>query len=246
LSAAIPKGEALSTYRQNVAKAVAGLLLFSAVLDAWAQSSANLAPGFSSRPKESRLVIVPVDVELFSISGGGVSEPKADWTQAAVGHIDAALAARKGFFGASVPRLQDKDMDDLAELNALHAAVARSVFLHHSPGMLKLPTKNNMMDWSMGDSVKALKDKTGADYALFIWIRDSYATAERKAAMVMMALLRVGVVGGAQTGYASLVDLNNGRVVWFNNLLRATGDLRDAASATETLDTLLKGFPVSK
>jgi hypothetical protein len=236
----------LNIYRLNIIKALAGFLFFLGALDAWAQSSPNLAPGFTSRPKESRLVIVPVDVELFSISGGGVPEPKADWTQTAAGHIDSILAARKGLFGASIARLPEKDMDDLAELNALHAAVARSVFLHHSPGMLKLPTKNNLMDWSMGDSVLALKEKTGADYALFIWIRDSYATAERKAAMVMMALFRVGVAGGSQTGYASLVDLNNGRVVWFNNLLRTTGDLRDAASAAETVDTLLKGFPVAK
>jgi hypothetical protein len=236
----------VSTCCQNAAKAAIGLLLFVTGISAWAQSSGNLAPGFTGRPKASSLVIVPVDVELFSISGGGVPEPKADWTQSAVANIDGVLTARKGTLGASVLRLQDKDMDDLAELNALHAAVARAVFLHHSPGMLKLPTKNNLMDWSMGDSVKPLKDKTGADYALFIWIRDSYASAERKAAMVMMALFRVGVVGGAQTGYASLVDLNTGRVVWFNNLLRTTGDLRDAASAAETVDTLLKGFPAAK
>jgi hypothetical protein len=230
----------------TLSKTVAGLMLVCAGIAAWAQQSSNLAPGFSSRSKASRMVIVPVDVELFSISGGGVAEPKADWTQSAVANIDAVLAARKDSLGTGVERLLEKDMDDLTDLNALHAAVARSVFLHHSPGLLKLPTKNNLMDWSMGDSVKPLKDKTGADYALFMWIRDSYATAERKAAMVVMALFRVGVPGGAQTGYASLVDLNSGRVVWFNSLLRASGDLRDPASATETIDTLLKGFPVSR
>ena len=98
----------------------------------------------------------------------------------------------------------------------------------------------------MGDSVKLLKDKTGADYALFTWIRDSYASPERKAAMVVMAILGVGIAGGAQIGYASLVDLNNGRIVWFNDLRRAHGDLRETESAKETVETLLKGFPVSK
>ena len=98
----------------------------------------------------------------------------------------------------------------------------------------------------MGDSIKPLKDKTGADYALFTWIRDSYASPERKAAMVAMALLGVGLQGGAQVPYASLVDLNTGRVVWFNVLRRASGDLREAAPAVETVQALLSGFPDTK
>jgi hypothetical protein len=226
----------------------AGLLLVLSGLSAtaWAQSSPNLAPGFTTRPQASKLVVVPVDVELFSISGGGVLEPKADWTLAATGHVNAGLAKRKDSLGANVRLLEEADMDDSTELNALHAAVAQSIFLHHSPGMLKLPTKSGVLDWSMGDAVTALKQKTGADYVLFVWIRDSYASAERKAAMVMLALVGVGMPGGFQTGYASLVDLNSGRVVWFNNLMRASGDLREAGAAAETVEALLKGFPAAK
>lgn len=213
---------------------------------AQAQSSKNLAPGFSSRPVASKLVIVPVDVELFSLSAGGVPEPKADWTEAATRHFRAALENQKGLLGANLQDLAEKDLDELADINALHGAVAQSVFLHHMLDAIKLPTKNGLLDWSMGDSVKPLKDRTGADYALFTWIRDSYASAERKAAMVAMALLGVGLTGGAQIGYASLVDLNTGRVVWFNVLRRASGDLRESGPAAETVQTLLAGFPAAK
>ena len=45
-----------------------------------------------------------------------------------------------------------------------------------------------------------------------------------------MALLK-GLAGGSQTGYASLVDLRTGRVVWFNNLARGFGDLREPEPA---------------
>jgi hypothetical protein len=58
-----------------------------------------------------------------------------------------------------------------------------------------------------------------------------------------MAVLGVGLTGGTQIAYASLVDLNTGRIVWFNHLLRASGDLRESDPALETLDALLKGFP---
>ena len=91
--------------------------------------------------------------------------------------------------------------------------------------------------------MRPIKEKSGADYALFTWIRDSYASNERKAAMVAMALLGAISLGGEQIGYASLVDLNTGRVVWFNELERMSGDLREPKPAAETVDTLLKGFP---
>lgn len=214
---------------------------------AQAQPSKNLAPGFSARPAASRLVIVPADMELFSISAGGVQEPKADWTLAAQQHFKSGLAARKQQLGAQVMELEEKDLDEIAEINSLHGAVAQSVFMHHMwGGALKLPTKNDALNWSLGDAVKPLKDKTGADYALFIWIRDSYASAERKAAMVVMAVLGVGIAGGAQIGYASLVDLHDGRIVWFNDLRRASGDLREAQPALETVEVLLKGFPAAQ
>jgi hypothetical protein len=91
--------------------------------------------------------------------------------------------------------------------------------------------------------VRPLKARTGADYALFTWVRDSYASGERKAAIVAMALLGAFTTGGEQLAYASLVDLETGRIVWFNDLQRMSGDLRDSAAAAETVEALLKGFP---
>ncbi len=223
---------------------VVGLL---AVPAAWAQSSKNLAPGFTERSANSKLVIVPADMELYSISGGGVQEPRADWTESAQKHFRAALANRKSQLGTDVVDLTERDMDELAEVNTLHGAVAQAVFIHHAfGGALKLPTKADALNWSLGDAVAPVRAKTGADYALFVWVRDSYASAERKAAMLAMALLGVGISGGAQVGYASLVDLRDGRVVWFNDLRRGHGDLREMESAIETAEALLECFPSGK
>jgi hypothetical protein len=209
--------------------------------------SKNLAPDFTSRPTASKLVVVPVDVELFSLSAGGVPEPKADWTQSATQYFNAGLKSKSNLLGSNVVLMQESELDEFAELSALHGAVANSVFIYHMLGAAGgLPTKNGKLLWSMGDSVKALQEKTGADYALFTWVRDSYASAERKAAMVAFALLGVGISGGVQIGYASLVDLKTGQVMWFNNLARGYGDLREEKPALETVEALLKGFPVAK
>jgi hypothetical protein len=237
----------LYTFKKIAARTLLCVCAFASLADvSHAQDNKNLAPGFTARPASSKLVILPADLELFSISAGGVREPKADWTQSAVKRFRDGLNKRKELLGANVTDLAEKDVDEVSEVNALHGAVAQSVFLHHVLSVAKLPTKAGALDWSLGEAVKPLKAKTGADYALFVWIRDSYASAERKAAIVVMALLGVGIPGGSQIGYASLVDLNDGRIVWFNDLRRGSGDLREALPAQETVDLLLKGFPASK
>ena len=70
------------------------------------EGSKHLAPGFTQRAAHSKLVIVPADMELFSISAGGVQEPRADWTDAAQKNFKAALTARsETMFGVVSSRI---------------------------------------------------------------------------------------------------------------------------------------------
>ncbi len=212
-----------------------------------APTSKQLAPGFAGLAAEDRIVLMPVDVELFSLSAGGVAEPKADWTASAQEHMKRAIETKRVKFRLQTVELSETDADEFAEQVGLHAAVARSIALHHSQGGIwALPTKAGQLNWSFGNAMAPLRDKTGARYGLFVWVRDSYASAERKATMVALALLGVGIAGGVQVGYASLVDLQTGQVIWFNQLARASGDLREAAPAAETVNVLLTGFPAPK
>jgi len=205
-------------------------------------SERQLAPGFKQLPKDATVLIAPLDIELFSISAGGVLEPKADWTAAAQSHMRQALIDRAKAMGIKTQEVDADVADDHAEALTLHAAVAQSIALHHF-GPMKLPAKEDRLDWSFGDSLRPLAQRTGARYGLFTWVRDSYASSERVAAIVVMSLLGVGMSGGMQVGYASLVDLETGQVLWFNHLVRASGDLREAKPATESVSALLSAFP---
>jgi hypothetical protein len=49
--------------------------------------------------------------------------------------------------------------------------------------------------------------------------------------------------GGEQAAYAMLVDLQTGQVLWFNELVRLHGDLREAAPAADSVKALLAEFP---
>lgn len=209
--------------------------------------SKYLAPGFAGLATSDKVLVMPVDVELFSLSAGGVAEPRADWTEAALRHTRAALQAHKAKLGLATIEGTEDLADEFAEQTGLFAAVARSIALHHGTGGIwALPTKAGQLLWNLGDAMQPLAQRTGARYGLFVWMRDSYASAERKAMMVGLALLGVGIGGGVQTGYAALVDLQSGQVVWFNQLLRASGDLREAVPATESIGALLIGFPQAR
>ena len=144
---------------------LAGVVLLTA-LAATVQAqtpSRNLAPGFSTRIAGSKLLIVPPDIELFSQSAGGVLEPKADWTDLAQRHFRSALMAQTVVLAGNAMELGDKELDELAQLNALHGAVAEAVFVHHMMARPALPTKDNRLDWTLGDAVRPLRERTGAD-----------------------------------------------------------------------------------
>ena len=210
----------------------------------------NLAPGFTALPKGAKVVVMPADIEIYSISAGGVPEPRADWTESAQRNFKTIVARKQGTLGLTLTQLAEKDADDFAEISALHTAIARAIAVHHfGPTSLNLPTKDGKLDWSLGDSTQALKKATGADYAVFSWVRDSHVSAERQAAMVAIAVLTLGRAvprGGRQTAYASLVELDTGRILWFNRFSRESGNMKDEETAEETVDTLLKAFPVAK
>jgi hypothetical protein len=220
-------------------------LIFTATVASAQQR--NLAPGFDRLPPQAKVLIAPLDVELYSLGVGGLPEPRADWTSAALANMKKELGRLRTQYQGETLELDERSADEFAELLTLHAAVARSIDLHHAgAGPMRLPTKDDKLDWSFGDALRPLEERTGARYALFTWVRDSYASPERVAAMVLMAALGVGIGGGVQVGYASLVDLHTGQVLWFNKLQRGSGDLREAEKAVETVDALLWSFPAAK
>ena len=200
----------------------------------------SLAEGFSKLPTGARIVLMPVDVELYEVSGGGSVEPRADWTSAAAAHITTALLRSR--LGPGAHPMPGETDAALTRVMQLHRAVSSAVVIHHY-GSLKLPTKRGL-DWSLGPEASLLAEHGAADYALFVWMRDSYASAARKATIAVAAAVFLPVFGGAQSGYASLVELRSGRIVWFNRLSRMSGDLRDQAAAQETVAALLDGFPL--
>jgi hypothetical protein len=211
---------------------------------AYAQSK-NLAPGFTTMPKSSKVVLMPIDVELFELTAGGSMEPKADWSANAEKFMKAALVGFKQKAGLNSMELSTAQADEFDELNALQGAVASSINIHHF-GPATLPNKDGKLNWTLGEAVAPLHKATGADYGLFVWMRDSYSSGGRKLMMFLGAAAGVGISGGIQVGYASLIDLRTGQVVWFNRNISGFGDLREAEPAKLSIEALLSAFPSAR
>ncbi len=196
-----------------------------------------------------RVLLMPPDVEVSEITAAGLTEPKADWTASAKTNVETALNAILAERDARLIRYRsasgDSTIDD-AHLQALklHGAVGNTILLHKYIPNLALPTKKDKFDWSLGKGVTVLRDSFGADYALFVYFRDSFVSSGRVAVIVIGALFGVGIPGGQQVGFASLVDLQSGDVVWFNRLLSAGGDLRKPDLAHSASEDLLSKLPL--
>ena len=213
---------------------------------------------FAPPSGDYKLLVMRPDVSVGSVTTGGLTEPRADWTEAARSNLLAALRTQQAGRGGNVRVLDRRDSlpgvpaETIAELERLHGVVGNSIALHKYLGE-NLPTKRGKgLDWTLGEQAVALGRKTGMDYALFMHAEDSFASTGRVALQVLgIAGCFVGFcapnIGGAgQFAYASLVDLRTGEVVWFNVLTARSqiagikmGDVRTPTGAAEMVERLL-------
>jgi len=201
----------------------------------------------------TRVLLMPPDIELYELTAGGLGEPKAAWTVPAKQYVEEALRAELGAKNTNLQVYQrpENPSKEYAhqQLIKLHDAVGGSIFLHQilrQPNM-SLPTKKGKFDWSLGEGVNTLREEFNADYAMFMFLRESYKTAGRVAVTVVTGILTLGHVvpgQGQRGGFASIVDLRTGNILWFNHVFGFPGDLREAKGAQSAVKYLLTGFPL--
>lgn len=235
------------------------LLLFFIVLPITAASSQERAAtkqGFELEAQSGKTILVfrPI-VQVGSQSMGGLFEPNAEWTNQAREHIALALAEQQLLLGNEVveaPEAYGEDAELLLEYQLLFGAVADAVREYQFFVGNRLPTKkqdnkDDVFEWSLGPGVSQLPGASDADYALFIYNRDEYGSTGRKILQVGLALFGgIGVQSGAHLGYAGLVDLKTGELLWLNADGQMGGDVREVDGAQKRVRQLLEEFPGSE
>jgi hypothetical protein len=192
-----------------------------------------------------RVLLMPPDVRYYLLTAGGVSEPHAEWTQAAQANFATAMRDFADEMGTDLVVLNDDDLTPQEmRYRALHSAVGATVITNHF-GTMKLPGKKQQFDWSLGPEVRSIGEDKDADYALFVFYRDEQASGGRIAFAVLLAAAGGVTSTGAEYGFASLVDLRSGDIVWFNVVSAGNGEMRNPDGAATTVRTLLRDIPTA-
>jgi hypothetical protein len=192
-----------------------------------------------------RILIMNPNSKYYLLTAGGVTQPQAEWTESARINFSRSLNDYASEHNVDVVTIDSDDSLTDIEISyqKLYSAVGSSILTHHY-GVLKLPTKEKNFDWSLGPGVEVIGKKYNADYALFSYYRDYQASGGRIAFSFFAALVGVGIAPGGEIGFASLVDLRTGDIVWFNKVSSGVGELREAESARQTVEALFKDMPV--
>lgn len=191
-----------------------------------------------------RILVMTPDIKYYLLTASGLPEPHAEWTTAARKNFANALEAFANERDTNLVMVVDQDQleDTEVQYQKLYSAVGSTILINHF-GASKLPTKDGQFDWTLGPGVSAIGEKYDADYALFSYYRDYQASGGRIAFAILAAAAGVGVATGSEGGFASLIDLDSGDIVWFNVVTTGSGELRKEKGAAAAVNTLFKDLP---
>lgn len=213
-----------------------------------AQEKTGNKPNFVLAPGSAKIMLMRPSVKVGEQSTGGMFEPNADWTLQSKDNLSKAIAVIQNQLGNSVVAYGESVGGDtalLSEYQSLFSTVASSVIeFQFFPGN-RLPTKKraNSFEWTLGSDIQKLPGLETVDYVLFITTEDHFGSTGRKALQLFAALAGVGVTSGVHKGFAGLVDVKTGDLVWLNADLQMGGDVRTEDGAQKRVAQLFEGFP---
>lgn len=220
-----------------------------------AQERSASRPGFTLPANSgARILLLRPRIRVGAQSTGGSFEPNADWTAQARENINAALMQAQATLGNTVVVQQEvvgEQAQVLADYSALFATLAESVITYQFFVGNRLPTKvrdnrTGAFDWTLGAGVASIPGAAEADYALFINTEDHYGSTGRKILQVLAALgPGIAVRSGLHNGFAGLIDLRTGDLLWLNADMAMGGDVRTPEGAQRRVSQLLEDFPGS-
>jgi hypothetical protein len=237
----------ISTGRIGVRPATVPMLaaIISALLvSACASTNVQQVDHLSTTREHPRILLMPPDIKYYLLTAGNVPEPNAEWTQAAQENFVEATANFASEIGSDLTVADRRNLGPTEiEYQELHSAVGYTIINNYF-GSSKLPSKGDKFDWSLGPGISEIGEQYDADYALFVFYRDYQASGGRIAFAILAAAATGTPSGlGSETGFASLVDLHTGEIVWFNIVNAGSGELRKKDGAAAAVRALFKDIP---
>lgn len=207
-------------------------------------------PASSAPP---RVLLMPPDVTVIEVGSAGVPLPRADWTSAVedalVTETREILAKR----GAELVRYESPGEGvtpyreaDIPAVH-MHQSVLQAVLAHHyaSGGATGSLPAEAPRDWTLGASVTPLRDAYDADFAMFLLYRQATTSVGRTVLNTLqLVLFGYPQANSRSVGFASLVDLETGAVVWTNLVQGNSFDANEPDNLPGRTRKLLRGVPL--
>ena len=201
------------------------------------------------RPVPTTIVLLPPDIEVSEVSAGGVVEEVPAWTEKATANLKRGInvyAATKGNLEIyAFPEIAENEVAIVNEHLALYDAVAGSAFQVTTIGGSAWKHKVDHFDYTLGNGLAFLKQRTNADAGLLVIGRHQIATGGRVAASIFAALFAGAYLPISRNFLTlGLVDFETGDILWFNYTAGASGkDMQKVEDAGAIVRRLLDEFP---
>jgi len=200
--------------------------------------------------RPTRILLLPMDVKVSELTAGGLTEEVASWTHRAEELINRELRAGghslSGYEFVEMPALTEQEQETLEQHLALLDTLGGNVLsLGSAPGGAQAwEPKMKHFDYTIGDGLAFLRERTGADMALMIYGNDLISSSGRKAAFVFAAVFGVSIPMGHAVLVGGMLDLTNGNVLWLNHEVSvADVTLREPDGVKTLLGALLSDYP---
>jgi len=172
------------------------------------------------------IAVMPADIEVYSLTAGGMRELIDEWNDIAEQlikeNLKEHLADRFGFTTKFIEEdwLKQNYKDLWNSNRALYNAVAMSALLHTFSMENIFPTKKKNFDYTLGIEVESLANVCQADALLFVYGFDHEATGGRAALAVWNFLLgaalgTVILTPNPSGMFMGVVDAHTGELIWF-------------------------------
>jgi hypothetical protein len=203
-----------------------------------------------TRELPKKVLLLPADVLVRELSAGGLLEKVPEWTRASAANLNRAMAevgaGNAKFAIVELPPLAADEQEKVEQALATFMVVGVTAYHMLTMGGEAWEHKRREFDYTLGPALAFLKQKTGADAALLVAADDIVSTDGRKAAVVLAALLRVGLQTGRSIAVSSLIDLESGDLLWMHYDQSLTKDLKDYAAARDMVADILSKYPGGK
>jgi len=199
---------------------------------------------FSKNVERPKVVLLPMDISVYEL---GVSnmELVPDWTEQGHEVIRNIVESKlKGHFGIEYlgkPDLNQQDADIVDAHVELYYPVVSAEIVHQTVEAWK--PRRGKVESTLGPGLQFLKQKTGADLAVFVSGDDVISSGGRVATMMFAAVWGVAIPMGHSYLNLGIVDLETGDVLWNENAVSGSYTFLEHKDMKSSLDSIFSHFP---